>query len=448
MKETNTKRKRIPIPVEEVRFEATSGLDDTGEVFRWNGGIYRGIRPSYSALYSGILSGELGREFMESGLVATEIADFSLEGYALVLKHKRIPVVSYASEWCTAMFKEAALLTCTLQERLLRTGYTLKDGHPWNILFDASVPKFVDLGSIVPYEQRKASFFLKEFRATFLYPLLLRRAGLGAYADSALVVHTILGVHDKPSRAVIYRALRSNMPARLWALHRYRDYQIRRLWTRKPLAALRHLQEQVRAVREEPQGRTVAPKIGQSDRLGGLLAETMDQLKPESVIFIGGEDNEDALTAEAKGARVLVADVDDARLNGLYRYVAAHNLNILPVRMDITGPNLVHGGWGLCSAAQERFQCDMVVFGSIVAHLIQKRRISFGDLTRYLCAFSKRWAIVRFDARPWAGKQLWERLRRTKYDLDNFKVHLHRYFSEVIVLHQPEPDNYLLLCVR
>lgn len=437
------------IPPEEVRFEATSGLDNTGEVFHWNGGIYRGIRPSHSAFYSEILSGPIVEQLMASGLVATEIADCTLDGYGLVLKHKKIPVVSYASEWCTAMFKDAALLMSRFQEVLLPIGYTLKDGHPWNVLFDGAVPKFVDFGSIVPYEPRVASFFLREFRATFLYPLLLRSAGLGPYADSALVAHTILGAYDSPSKAVIYRALRSNIPARLWLIHRYRDYQIRRLWERNPSEALRQLQHQVRAIREEPRGEGVyQPKRGPPDRRAAALTETLEKLRPRSVIFIGIRDHEDALTAEAQGARVLVADVDDARLNKLYRYVAAHQLNILPVRMDITGPNLVHGGWGLCSAAEERFKCELVVLGSVIERLVRKRRISFAELTRYLSAFSKKWAIVRFDDQPWPGMEYWETLHRTKYNIESFKAHLRRQFSEVLLLEESEDSRGLLLCVR
>lgn len=138
----------MQIPINEIEMVPTSDFDDVGKVFRWKKQIYRGVYASYADFYKEIFSSPLGEDLINLGLIPTQVVPYHLNGFEIILEHKTVPVISYPIEWCSAMLKDAALLTCDIQLRLLKSGYTLKDAHPYNVLFDFSVPRFVDVGSI------------------------------------------------------------------------------------------------------------------------------------------------------------------------------------------------------------------------------------------------------------------------------------------------------------
>ena len=82
-------------------------------------------------------------------LVDTELTDLTLNGYVLVLKHRRIPFVSYANEWCPEMLRDAGLLITDLMLELAGDGLTI-DADTWDMLFDQCQPVYVDFCSIMP----------------------------------------------------------------------------------------------------------------------------------------------------------------------------------------------------------------------------------------------------------------------------------------------------------
>src|SRR5678815_3981698 len=90
----------------------------------------------------------------------------------MVVRHRMVPFTSYPEEWCPAMLKDAALTLLDLLVELARCGLTLKDAHPWNLLFDRGRPVYVDLVSITPLVDERWRNEA-EFRRFYLHPLLL-----------------------------------------------------------------------------------------------------------------------------------------------------------------------------------------------------------------------------------------------------------------------------------
>ena len=64
-----------------------------------------------------------------------------------LLRHERLPFVSYPYEWPFEMLKDAALLQLGLLDEALAEGFVLKDGSPYNVQWRGSEPVFVDVGS-------------------------------------------------------------------------------------------------------------------------------------------------------------------------------------------------------------------------------------------------------------------------------------------------------------
>ena len=90
------------------------------------------------------------------------------------------------------MLHEAALVTARLARALADLGLGLQDAHPWNILFDSTRGKWIDLGSICPI-QSVSSSWIHEFRRHVVVPLALHSLGWHGMADSVTSTHQVTG---------------------------------------------------------------------------------------------------------------------------------------------------------------------------------------------------------------------------------------------------------------
>src|SRR4051812_4704844 len=162
------------IPYCEVHFHPHSFADPAGRLFWWNGQLYRGITAEWAGLFRRLFRDDEIQRLVDRGLLQeTELTHLTLDGYALVVRHRPIPFTSYPNEWCAAMLKDAAFTIIDLVMELGQRGLTLKDAHPWNVLFDAYKPVYVDLTSIIPIEHNASWPGGGEFCRFCLYPLLL-----------------------------------------------------------------------------------------------------------------------------------------------------------------------------------------------------------------------------------------------------------------------------------
>ena len=124
-------------------------LDPHGRIFEYNGEIYRAIYPKYENLVRSYFTSGCIAELEYNKLIPeTRISAKVLEHYPLVLWHKRVPMMSYIAEWTFNMVKDAASLILDIQRILGEYGFTLQDGHPYNIMFYKNRPIWVDITSI------------------------------------------------------------------------------------------------------------------------------------------------------------------------------------------------------------------------------------------------------------------------------------------------------------
>ncbi|MDP7385156.1 MAG: methyltransferase, partial [Nitrospinota bacterium] len=120
------------------------------------------------------------RDFRDSNAAAALYGDGALvetkevekEGQ-IFLEHARVPLISYPYEWSFGMMKDAAASTLGIVDKLLESGFILKDATPFNIQFTGHKPVFIDIGSIVKYEEASGWVGYAQFLETFLYPLMV-----------------------------------------------------------------------------------------------------------------------------------------------------------------------------------------------------------------------------------------------------------------------------------
>ena len=122
-----------------------SGRDPVGSVFLAGDRILRGIQPEFRNICLDILNNPIMQGMMGNRIVETRVEEAGVPGYTLTLEHRRIAPASYCYEWPMQMLQDAAVLTLDICIELNETGSVLKDGTPWNILFDGPKPLLVEL---------------------------------------------------------------------------------------------------------------------------------------------------------------------------------------------------------------------------------------------------------------------------------------------------------------
>ena len=162
--------------------EPGSFRDRNGRIYYFDDAIYSGISSRALEEWKALASTKFFRRAMEDGkLVGTEEADPKqipdpalANEWAGILKHERIPFISYPYEWTFGMLKDAALLQLDLLASALKENMTMKDATSFNIQWIGSRPVFIDIPSFERLVPGSPWSGYRQFCTLFLYPLFLQ----------------------------------------------------------------------------------------------------------------------------------------------------------------------------------------------------------------------------------------------------------------------------------
>jgi hypothetical protein len=170
------------IPAGPGALEPGSFRDRTARVFYAGDAVYRGLTGPALAAWQRVS----GTSFFQNAMTAGRVVGTSVETSApfpelsrahdwqAVLRHQRIPFVSYPYEWCFGMLKDAASLHLELLRAALDDGVTMKDGTPFNVQWIGASPVFIDIATFVPWQPGEPWAGYRQFCRSFLYPLMLQ----------------------------------------------------------------------------------------------------------------------------------------------------------------------------------------------------------------------------------------------------------------------------------
>jgi hypothetical protein len=374
---------RTQIPPDEVDFHPHSFGDRDGRLFRWDGRLYRALRGERAAFFDELVRAGTVEQLVGEGLlIDTEPTDLRLDGYSSVLVHRDVPFASYPIEWSPTMFRDAALLYLRLVERLLTFGLTLKDVHPWNLLFDFTRPVYVDLTSITPLEHGLPA--PEKVARYYLRPLLLMARGGERIARSLLFDYDAVQVADLDLLGI------AAPPAA-------RTSRLRALLGRPRAADPGLVAEWVRIVAD----------VQLPDGGGGraptspALADAVERIRPPSVLLLHG-DGDLALRAAANGSDVVVFDESSQRVTSLYRCAKEAGARVLPLAIDFSRPTPSMGFSGHYSvAAADRLRCELlVVHGAALRRLAEDRSLPLELLAEGFAQFAGR--RLAFERNAWS----------------------------------------------
>ena len=133
--------------------------DPFGYVFHKNNSVFRTILSPAKKQYEAIRDKGLIEESIDQGfligskeLTSTTVPP-ELSEAEYVIKHEKIPFISYPYEWSFYQLKAAALHHLKFEHFLLDKGALLRDASAYNIQFVGTKPIFIDLLSIAPYNE-------------------------------------------------------------------------------------------------------------------------------------------------------------------------------------------------------------------------------------------------------------------------------------------------------
>jgi hypothetical protein len=466
----------------EVVFHSRSGLDWSGRVFWWKGGLYRAIRSERVPFYKHLLSAGIIRDLVQRRLlIDSEATDLELDGYGLVLKHRTLPFVSYCYEWCGEMLKAAALSVLQLEKELRNHGLALVDLHPRNVLFDGTTPVWVDLGALVPASQGQSWNGFDEFElfsAHFTRPLKIMAAGHPRVAR-CLLRDGYPGVQQREVQTITETAsaemiriaktgakavARNVIPApfrpfvRRTVQHLARPTSSESAWG--PISSVRSADKDIEKIRlvqlsTESSGDygdagfpDFTPTTDWTEKHRSILS-ILSAKRPDSVLDIRPNRGWHSQLAARNGAQVVSVDFDEATVTKLFFDAMAAKLPILPLIVDFhkTGPGTpMAAAPGLAPA--ERLRCDMVFALAPVHDLLFGHFINLEQLISGLSAFAQKWLVIEFVGPDDEYVKQWIDPRLRWYSLDHLLTAVNKEFRKIDLFPSSMEHRRILLCER
>jgi len=373
--------------------QISAGIDPVGIVTKDGEHIYREIAPKMVGFFTKLITDErLMEDLFASGLVRTSIHESS--STSLILEHEFIERQTFWNEWSFDMLKDSALLTVRLTLRLLRSGLSLKDAHPYNVLFQGCRPVFVDLGSIVEYSEPLRRSWEQSFISEYLLPLWSVRGGHKSWS------RILFRLENRPALKELLGCLGFHIPA--WRNHFKQTDSFA-----DALTALEGWLVQLKAKEYattwvDYYERGTVPEVSKvstytnKERAADLFLRRTRVAGCQTLLDVASNEGWFSKLAVNLGYRVVALDYDERAINNLYIKLGVGTVDILPVVMNFAEFNGAHGPKQLWQPAVERLRSDTTLAMALIHHLSLGQKLPFADFAKQLADLTGRFAIVEF----------------------------------------------------
>jgi hypothetical protein len=336
-----------------------------------------------------------------------------------VLRHERIPFVSYPYEWTFSMLKDAALVQLDLLLASLAEDLVLKDSTPYNVQFKGGRAVFVDVGSFERLRDGEPWVGYRQFCMLYLYPLLLQ--SVKGVAFHPWLRGSIEGIRPRDMRALMSfrdrfrKGLFTNVFLHARLEERYADRggevktEVKRAGFKKELivANVRKMRKLVERLSwEPPEGVWVA--YGERNTYTDDDARRKDEFVREvatsrhwPLVWDIGANNGRYSRIAAEGAGTVVAvDADQGPVELLYRELRDEgNEQILPLTMNLADPSPGLGWRGLeRKAMPERGRPDLVLALALVHHVAISANVPVKEFIDWLASLGSA-LVIEFPTR-------------------------------------------------
>jgi len=357
-----------------------------------------------------VADGEAGGRAAREGLLVHEPAG--------VLRHERIPFVSYPYEWTFSMLKDAALVQLDLLLASLEQDLVLKDSTPYNVQFKGARPVFVDVGSFERIREGEPWVGYRQFCMLYLYPLILQAAKdvpfhpwLRGSIDgiTPLQMRNLMSFRDRFRSGMFTNVF---LHARLEARYADRPAQVKqevkRVFKKELFVAnVRKMRKLVERLSWDPPS-GVWTAYGERNSYTDDDARRKDEFvrqvataQPWTLVWDIGANNGRYSRIAAEGAKTVVAvDADQGPVELLYRDLREQdNDKILTLTMNLADPSPGLGWRGLeRKAMPDRGKPDLVLALALVHHVAISANVPVKEFVDWLASLGSS-LVIEFPTR-------------------------------------------------
>jgi ribosomal protein L11 methylase PrmA len=403
--------------------DSGSFRDPSGRVYSNGYDIYRIVSAIAAAEYNHIREIGLLSSLIEEGyLIETEEVDRRILGplayeSSLVLRHARIPFVSYPYEWSFPLLKAAAMLYLNIQIKALSAGVTLSDATAYNVQFRGTKPVFIDVLSFRRYQDGEVWDAHRQFCEQFLNPLLLRslfgiphnawfRGNLEGIETSYLAplipwwrnlsfnIFSYVTLQAKLQKKATMDSGKMVVAAKMMKLPKPKFERL--LFSlRDWVATLQPKDTGLTVWQQYPEKTTYSLK--EYETKCRFVSDFCAKLKPETLWDIGCNTGEYSQIALSSGVnRVIGFDFDQGALEDAYARSKENALDFLPLYQDSANPS-PQQGWANVErgSIQSRGGADSMIALAIVHHLAISRNIPLEMIVDWLIQIAP-YGIIEF----------------------------------------------------
>jgi hypothetical protein len=390
--------------------------DPTNAVISVGDVVLRGLDARTMKVFQRLIESSFYSDAVGRGsVVGTRFVD-PIEGWASVVEHERLAVITWPYEWSFSMLKDAALLELDLAIEALRAGFMMKDGTPFNVQFRGSLPVFIDIGSFGVQRRSTPWLGYRQFVETFLGPLLIQsRTDLPA-RSLLRSSNRGLSVHQTRRLLSFWAKLRPsvfmNVVLHSWLSRRHEDDESdvagdiasAGMSNKVVEAQLRKLRSFIAGIDCSLSRSTWSGYSERDHYQGADLQRKADFVRQVAtmrsrglVVDLGANDGYFSRIVAENADAVIAVDGDEVVVDRLYRQLRdERNSIITPACVDLSDP-MGGSGWmgGQRDSIMDRWRCDLVLALALIHHVVISDSVPIPDFVRML-RFLAPEAIVEF----------------------------------------------------
>jgi SAM-dependent methyltransferase len=402
--------------------EPGSFRDPESRVFYAGKEVYRALSPDGLSDFEALRATGL---LDDERVVRTEAAEdtAALRGLLVhepagVLRHERIPFVSYPYEWTFSMLKDAALLQLDLLLSALDHDLVLKDATPYNVQFKGAKPVFVDVGSFERMREGEPWVGYRQFCMLYLYPLLLQ--ALKGVPFQPWLRGSIEGISPPQMRGLMsfrdrfHKGVFTNVFLHAKLEARYADrpdqvkQEVKRVFKKELFVAnVRKMRKLVERLEWNPPegvwtayGERNSYTDDDARRKDDFVREVATSRPWKLVWDIGANNGRYSRISAERATTVVAVDADQGPVELLYRDLRQEgDENILTLTMNLADPSPGLGWRGLERRSMpDRGKPDLVLALALIHHVAISANVPVKEFVDWLASLGTA-LVIEFPTR-------------------------------------------------
>lgn len=403
------------------RVDAGSFRDPGSRVFHQDGEIYRALDHRSMENWRKLAGTRFFAEGVASGRIVgtesvTDVEPIDGDEWAGILRHERIPIISYPYEWTFSMLRDAAKLQLDLLSAALAEDMILKDSTPFNVQWRGRQPVFIDIGSFEALEPGDVWVGYRQFLRQYLYPLMLTaQVGIPFQPwmrgqPDGLTSEQLRRVMS--SRDLLRRSglLHVTLPARAERRDHGGGRNVRSEMKEAGFSK-EMIESNINGLRRIVDGLEWDPGSSRWNRYAAecdhvrvhrgakaaFITRVLADDPPAVVWDVGANDGYFSRLAAGTAGYVLALDADEVILDELYLSLSATGTdNVLPMVQDLADPSPGIGWRGSeRPPLGDRSEPDLVLCLAVIHHLVIGRNIPVRAVVDWLADLGAR-VILEF----------------------------------------------------